>query len=75
MQIPDFLRDETTRTLIAWLGGAVVVIVSGVWAVYKFSSSRKNKRIEPVVHASHGSVAAGRDIRDSKIDVRGDHNK
>jgi hypothetical protein len=74
MQIPEFLKDETTRTLIGWLGGAAVVIVSGIWAVFRFLSS-KNKRVEPVVRASRGGVAAGRDIRDSKIDARGDGNK
>jgi hypothetical protein len=70
----SFLQDENTRAILAWIGGGVVVLLGGLWTVFKFIfSKRKGERAPaPSVTASHGGVAAGRDIRDNKIDALGD---
>jgi hypothetical protein len=67
-----FLQDETNRAVLAWIGGGVAVLVSGLWAGFTFLFN-KGKKGAPaqIIKATHGSVAAGRDIRDNEIDTRG----
>lgn len=36
----EFLGDENNRSLIAWIGGGVVVVIGGVWAVFTFYMSK-----------------------------------
>ena len=69
----DFLVDPTNRTVLGWIGGGIVVVVGGIWAVVKFLFTRKREENTPAprVSATHGGVGAGRDIRNSKIDTRG----
>jgi hypothetical protein len=66
----SFLQDENNRTVLAWLGGGIAMLAGGVWTVYQFVY-RKKRRKHPTVSARRGGVAAGRDIRDSKIDTGG----
>jgi hypothetical protein len=71
----SFLTDEHNRTVLAWIGSGVVVVAGGVWAVFKFVLSKRTSKKSaptPTVSATHGGIAAGRDIRDSKIDTRGE---
>jgi hypothetical protein len=63
----DFLNDPNNRTVLGWLGGGLVVVLGGIWAVVKFIFKKKT----PSVSATQGGVAAGRDIRESKITTRG----
>jgi len=67
-----FLRDANDRELLSWLGRGLAVLAGGAWAVWKFVHSRKSETSPPIptVQASRGGVAAGRDIRDSKINTR-----
>ena len=69
----DFLADPTNRTVLGWIGGGIVVVVGGIWAVVKFLLTRKHEESAPAqrVSATRGGVAAGRDIRNSKIDTGG----
>jgi len=69
----SFLLDERNRTVLAWIGGGIVAVATGVWALVKFVlSERKEKRARaPIVKASQGGVAAGRDIKNNKITTRG----
>jgi hypothetical protein len=69
----SFLLDENNRTVLAWVGGGIVVVVGAIWAVLKFFVSERAKEgpSAPTVKADQGGVAAGRDIRDSEIDTRG----
>lgn len=69
----DFLVDPTNRTVLGWIGGGIVVVLGGIWAVAKFLLSRKRKENAPAprVSATQGGVSAGGDIRNSKIDTRG----
>jgi hypothetical protein len=70
----SFLHDENSRGVLTWVGGGVVAVAGAVWALLKFFLSRRTAKKSapmPTVTASHGGIAAGRDIRDNKIDMRG----
>jgi len=68
----SFLQDENNRTVLTWIGGGIAVAAGGLWAVIKFLVSKKKGKSAsaPKVTASHGRVAAGGNIQDSKIDTR-----
>ncbi|MGY4350959.1 hypothetical protein ACVWXM_007452 [Bradyrhizobium sp. GM7.3] len=72
MEIPDFLKDETTRSTLTWLGSGVAAVVGAIWGVYKFRSSKAKRNLKPSVSANNGSFSAGRDIRNNKIKMRSD---
>ena len=69
MQFPDFLRDDSTRSILSWLGGGFVTVVTAGWAIYKLRRSKSEHSLKPSVSASNGSISAGRDIRDNKIEL------
>jgi hypothetical protein len=71
-----FLQDEANRTVLAWIGGGVVVAVGGFWAAFKFFASKQKPKppSPPTVSVAPGGVGAGRDIRNSKIDTRADRS-
>jgi hypothetical protein len=75
MELPDFLKDETTRSILTWFGGGVATVVGGAWGVYKFSTTKAKPDLKPTVGASNGSVSAGRDIRDNKIEMYSDRKR
>lgn len=72
VEIPDFLKDETTRSTLTWLGSGVAAVVGAIWGVYKFRSSKAKRNLKPSVSANNGSFSAGRDIRNNKIKMRSD---
>jgi hypothetical protein len=55
----DFLADPTNRTVLGWIGGGIVVVVGGIWAIVKFLLTRKRKENAPAprVSATRGGVA------------------
>ncbi len=63
-----YLQDENNRAMLGWIGSGIVAVVGGLWAVFKFLKKKKSAPA-PTVSASGGGVAAGRDIRGSKIDT------
>ncbi len=69
MELPDYLKDETTRSILTWLGTGVATVVGGIWAAYKFRNTKEKSDLKPSVSANNGSISAGRDIRDNKIEM------
>jgi hypothetical protein len=66
----SFLRDEGNRAVLAWVGGGIVALAGGIWAVFKFYlSERKKSEPSPTVKATRGGVAAGRDITNSTVNT------
>lgn len=66
-----FLHNADNRAILSWFGGGFVVLAGGIWVIFKFAWSEKPKSVPPAptVQATEGAVAAGRDIRDSKIEI------
>jgi hypothetical protein len=59
----NFLKDGTNQAVLSWIGGGIVVVATGIWAVVR--SRVKNSDQKPSkdgVSADHGGMAAGRDI-------------
>jgi hypothetical protein len=59
-----FLKEPDNRALLSWIGGGIVAVAAGIWAVVKFKAKNgdNNKQSKPGVSADRGSMAAGRDI-------------
>ena len=66
MGVWDFIRDADNQRTLAWLGGGLVVVVSGLWAA--FTKLRKPSVPPPpskptsAIHTREG-IAAGGDVR------------
>ncbi len=69
----SWLRDPANREVITWIGGGLVVVVGGVWAVVKFFTKKENGP-GPALHvrADRGGVAAGGSISNSRINTNSD---
>ena len=66
-----FLNDPGNRAVLSWVGGGMVVVVGGIWAVVKFFFKKDDNRgAKPGVSAEGGSVAIGGDNRNSPISIR-----
>ena len=74
MELPELLKDETTRTVLTWLGTGVAAVIGAGWTVYKYRRSKASNS-KPPVSASNGSISAGRDIRDNKIEIHSDRKR
>jgi len=63
-EVWEFLKDETNRTLIGWVGSGVVVAVGGAWALFTHFHKGKDGPKQPAIfsEASSGSVAVGGDV-------------
>lgn len=61
-----FLQNADNRAILSWFGGGFVILAGGILGIFKFMLSEKPKS---TVKASERAVAAGRDIRDSKIEI------
>ena len=70
----EFLKEPSNQAVLTWLGGGIVVLAGGLWAVIKFRASKNESKAKreqtPTVSATGGSVAAGRDIK-GPITTRG----
>jgi hypothetical protein len=65
-----FLRDEGNRALLAWIGGGLVVLATGLWAVFvHFYPTPEAKPGPPQkqIEADCGSVAIDGDVLGATI--------
>jgi hypothetical protein len=66
----DFVKDSNNQAVLSWLGGGVVAVVGGIWAVVKFrTKSGEEKPSRLSVSADRGSVAAGGNIVGSPVNT------
>ena len=57
-----FLSNPANQTTLGWLGGGLVVVFGGLWAVVQFFAKKpESGAARPSVSADHGSVTIGRD--------------
>lgn len=62
------LQTKSNRAVLSWLGGGLVVVVAGLWAVMTYVWPPNSKPPSaPNVSASGNSVAAGGGISGSTI--------
>jgi hypothetical protein len=66
-----FLRDEGNRAVLGWLGGGLVAVATGAWAVFVYlhpaSPEAKPSPPPKQIEADCGSVAIGGDVSDATI--------
>jgi hypothetical protein len=59
-----FLRDESNRALLGWIGGAFVVLATGFWAVFTFYADHSKPSPPPtttIVEQKGTGIASGHD--------------
>jgi hypothetical protein len=63
-----WLREPANQQTLGWIGGGLVVVIGGVWAVVKFFAKKESgASAAQSVRADMGGVAAGRDISNNQI--------
>ena len=67
----DWLSHSGNQATLVFLGGGVVVVVTGIFAIFKFRRSGGEKKPSSLtVTADRGGVAAGRDAHVTGNDAR-----
>jgi len=66
----NFLTQPENREILSWIGGGLVVVCGGLWAVLKLYLDRRGGGggsggggTPSSLSASRGGIAAGRDVR------------
>src|SRR5215813_3196142 len=64
-----FLRDKRNQQVLGWLGGGLVVVATGLWAVFvylfpaeKSSEAKSPEPTPPSIQADRGRVAIGGNV-------------
>ena len=59
----QFIRDDTNRTILSWLGGGAVFVITGAWALFIFfhNDKRPTPSPAPVVEHSGPGITSGHD--------------
>lgn len=65
----NWLLDEQNRTVLAFLGGGLVALVGGIWKVVQWRSESRSKKVEPSSLSLTNSAYAGRDFKNSPINI------
>ena len=66
----SFLKDPDNQKVLAWIGGGIVAVAGGIWAVVKFIVRKpEGGTPDSVVKADNGSVAIGGSATDSPINI------
>jgi hypothetical protein len=68
-----YLRDESNRALLGWIGSGLVVLIAGLWAgfVYLYPPKKDDGSGAIKVEANCGSAAAQGTFIGSSINVGG----
>ena len=76
-----FLRDKSNQQVLGWLRGGLVIVATGLWAVFVYlfppGKSPEAKSPEPTpasVQADHGGVAIGGNVTGATITTGGTTN-
>jgi hypothetical protein len=69
----SFLSTSKNQKTLSWIGGGLVVVASGAWAVFTYLWPHEGPSAEgpKIVCAQPGGVAAGRDASGNTITVNG----
>ncbi len=68
-----WLRDPANQQTLGWIGGGLVVVIGGVWAVVKFFAKKEGDGPRPPsVKADRGGVAIGGSNVNSPIATNAD---
>lgn len=69
----SFLSTPKNQKTISWIGGGLVVVAGGAWAVFTYLSPNEASSPEgpKIVCAQPGGIAAGRDANGNTIAVNG----
>jgi hypothetical protein len=65
-----FLRNEGNRALLAWIGGGLVMLATGLWTVFIHfypTPEAKPAPLQKQIEADCGSVAIGGDVSGATI--------
>jgi hypothetical protein len=67
-QLWSFLGLKKNREILAWVGGGLAVIITGLWTAFVyFADAPKTTVSTPSVEASCGSVGIGGNVNGSTI--------
>ena len=70
-KLPAFLARKGNREILAWLGSGLVVLATGLWAVFTYvfppQKSASTPAASPSVNANCGSVAVGGNVTGSQV--------
>ena len=64
-----FLKDPANREALGWMGGGIVAVAGGLWAVIGFYTKKGKGGRTPGVRADQKSVAIGRDNINSAVNI------
>jgi hypothetical protein len=69
-----FLRDKHNQQVLGWLGGGLVVAMTGLWVAFvyffppeKSPEAKSSEQTSSSVQANCGGIAIGRDVTGSTI--------
>lgn len=72
-RIASFVAEPKNRELLSWIGGGLVVLATGTWAVmtYVWPAHNPSSDGKSIICVQQGSVAAGRDASHNTITYSG----
>jgi hypothetical protein len=69
-----FLNNDKNRTVLGLICGAVVVVISALWAAFVYFVPASKSMAPPAIEASGGGVAVGGNVTGSTINAGGATN-
>ena len=69
-QLWSFLSKKRNREILGWIGGGLVTVAVGLWAIFTYAFPSKQEvgsASTPNVQATGGGVAIGGNVKDATI--------